>query len=170
MIAEMNNKPRRAPSLDKIDLKILQALQANGRITNRDLAKLVALSPSACLARVKKLESDKVITGYHAAVRTELFRPTMFVFVEITIKRHLIAEFDSFDEELRAMPQVIEAFRVSGAIDYLLKILVADIQEWRLIAQKLLKEELGVEKMASHIVVVEAKLFEGYPIFHNRDT
>lgn len=165
----MNSKSRRSPSLDKIDLKILQALQADGRISNRDLAKLVALSPSACLARVKKLESQGVITGYHAAVRTELFRPTMFVFVEITIKRHLIGEFDSFDEALRALPQVVEAFRVTGAIDYLLKILVEDIQEWRLIAQKLLKEELGVEKMASHIVVVEAKPFEGYPIFHHRD-
>jgi DNA-binding Lrp family transcriptional regulator len=164
----MKSRTPRPRTLDRIDLKILQTLQADSRITNRDLARLVALSPSACLARVKKLEAEGIITGYHAAIRTELFRPTMFGFVEITVKRHLIAEFDRFDAELRQMPQVVEAFRVSGAIDYLLKILVADIQEWRAIAQMLLREEYGVEKMASHIVVADAKLFEGFPIHVDR--
>lgn len=160
-----SGRTRRPRTLDRMDLKILQALQADSRVTNRSLAKIVALSPSACLARVKTLEAAGVITGYHAAVRTELFRPTMFVFVEITVRRHLIETFDRFDLALRAMPQVVEAYRVSGTIDYLLKIMVADIQEWREIAQTLLKQEYGVEKMASHIAVVEAKLFEGYPIF-----
>lgn len=156
---------RRAPRpLDRIDLKILAALQADGRISNRDLAEAVALSPSACLARVKRMEEAGVITGYHAAVRTELFRPTMFVFVEITVKRHLMAAFDGFDAALKDIPQIVEAARVSGAVDYILKILVADIQEWRAVAELLLREDLGVEKMSSHIVVVEAKRFEGYPI------
>jgi len=164
----MSNRAPRSRTLDRMDLKILQALQADGRMTNRSLAKMVALSPSACLARVNKLEAEGVITGYHAAVRTELFQPTMFVFVEITVRRHLIEEFDRFDLALREMPQVLEAFRVSGAIDYLLKILVADIQEWRAIAQQLLREEFGVEMMASHIVVVDAKPFEGYPIYVDR--
>jgi DNA-binding Lrp family transcriptional regulator len=156
---------KRAPrALDRIDLKILAALQADGRISNRDLAEAVALSPSACLARVNKLEEAGVITGYHAAVRTELFRPTMFVFVEITVKRHLMAAFDGFDSALQEIPQIVEAARVSGAVDYILKILVADIQEWRAVAELLLREDLGVEKMSSHIVVVEAKRFAGYPI------
>ena len=149
---------------DRIDLKILQALQADGRMTNRDLANMVGLSPSACLARVKKLEAEGVITGYHAAIRTELFRPTMIVLVEITVKQHLIEVFDRFDDFLQGLPQVLEASRVSGTIDYFLKIMVSDIQEWRDIARQLLREEYGIEKMASHIVVVEAKLFSGYPV------
>lgn len=153
--------PRR---FDRIDLKILQALQADGRMTNRDLANMVGLSPSACLARVKKLEAEGVITGYHAAIRTELFRPTMIVLVEITVKQHLIEAFDRFDDFLQGLPQVLEASRVSGTIDYFLKIMVSDIQEWRDIARQLLREEYGIEKMASHIVVVEAKLFSGYPV------
>jgi Lrp/AsnC family leucine-responsive transcriptional regulator len=157
-------QPRSRRDLDRIDLNILKALQDDGRISNRDLAEAVALSPSACLARVKKLEQAGVITGYHAAVRTELFRPTMFVFVEITVKRHLMEAFDRFDAALQEIPQIVEAARVSGAVDYILKILVADIQEWRAIAELLLREDLGVEKMSSHIVVVEAKRFQGYPI------
>ena len=160
----MAERQPRSRELDRIDLKILKALQDDGRISNRDLAEVVALSPSACLARVKKLEQAGVITGYHAAVRTELFRPTMFVYVEITVKRHLMESFERFDAALQEIPQIVEAARVSGAVDYILKILVADIQEWRAIAELLLREDLGVEKMSSHIVVVEAKRFQGYPI------
>lgn len=157
----------RAPGyrpLDRIDLKILEALQADARVTNIDLARRVALSPSACLSRVRRLEAEGVIAGYHAAVRPGTFQPTLIVFVEITVRRHLTEAFDRFDQALRDMPQVVEAFRVSGAIDYLLKILVADIEEWRVIADRLMREEVGVEKMASHIVVAEAKPFAGYPI------
>jgi Lrp/AsnC family leucine-responsive transcriptional regulator len=160
----MTDRAGTSRRFDRIDLKILQALQADGRMTNRDLANMVGLSPSACLARVKKLAAEGVITGYHAAIRTELFRPTMIVLVEITVKQHLIEVFDRFDDFLQGLPQVLEASRVSGTIDYFLKIMVSDIQEWRDIARQLLREEYGVEKMASHIVVVEAKLFSGYPV------
>jgi DNA-binding Lrp family transcriptional regulator len=113
---------------------------------------------------VRRLEVEGVIAGYHAAVRPERFRPTLIVFVEITVGQHLTEAFDRFDQTLRETPQVVEAFRVSGPIDYLLKILVADIEEWRAVADRLMREEVGVEKMASHIVLAEAKPFEGYPI------
>jgi len=154
--------------LDRIDLKILEALQSDGRITNRDLAEKVALSPSACLARVKQLETTGLITGYHASVDLELIRPAMVVYAQVTMQRHLIDWFDKFDAVLRSVPEVVEAARVSGPYDYILKIVVTDMREFRQLAAQLLTESNGVEKMVTHVLVQEAKPFSGYPLRSNR--
>ena len=79
-------------NLDRTDLKILQALQSEGRLTNQTLAARVALSPSACLARIRQLEAAGVISGYHAHV-LELVRSTLVIYAEISLKRHSPAEF-----------------------------------------------------------------------------
>jgi DNA-binding Lrp family transcriptional regulator len=154
--------------LDRIDLKILEALQSDGRITNRDLAEKVALSPSACLARVKQLESVGLITGYHAILDLELIRPVMVVYAQVTMQRHLIDWFDKFDAVLRSVPEVVEAARVSGPFDYILKIVVTDMREFRQLAAELLTESNGVEKMVTHVLVQEAKRFSGYPLRSSR--
>ena len=159
----MNSRPA-SITLDRIDLKILDVLQADGRITNRDLAAKVALSPSACLARVRALETSGVISGYRAALSIEMIRPAIVVFAQITLRRHLTDSFDKFDSTLRGFPEVVEAARVSGPFDYILKIVVTDIGEWRDVAEKLLQEDNGVEKMVSHFLVREAKPFSGYPV------
>jgi Lrp/AsnC family leucine-responsive transcriptional regulator len=159
----MNTRPTPV-TLDRIDLKILDVLQEDGRITNRDLAAKVALSPSACLARVRQLESAGVISGYRATLSIEMIRAAIVVFAQITLRRHLTNTFDKFDATLCGFPEVVEAARVSGPFDYILKIVVADISEWREFAEKLLDEDNGVEKMVSHFLVREAKAFSGYPV------
>jgi Lrp/AsnC family leucine-responsive transcriptional regulator len=151
-------------NLDRMDIKILQALQKEGRLTNQSLAQRVALSPSACLARVRRLESAGIISGYHARVEVELVRSTLIILAEISLKRHNSTEFARFERVVNTMPEIIEAAQVSGQYDYLLKVVVPDIRAWREIARVLQDGEAGVEKVISHIVIKDAKTFSGFPL------
>jgi DNA-binding Lrp family transcriptional regulator len=152
------------PALDRIDLKILAALQADGRITNQALADRVALSPSACLARVRRLERDGFIQGYHARLDIERIRPTLTVYGEVTLKSHRPAELLAFEAALAAIPEVVEAAQVSGPFDYLIKAVCPDVRAWGELADRLLQEDLGVDKIASHILMKDAKPFRGAPV------
>jgi DNA-binding Lrp family transcriptional regulator len=151
-------------NLDRTDLKILQALQSEGRLTNQTLASRVALSPSACLARVRQLEAAGVISGYHAHIAVELVRPTLLILAEISLKRHNSLEFTRFESTIRNIPEIVEAAQVSGQFDYLLKVLVPDIRAWRELAGRLQDGESGVEKVITHIVLKDAKTFGGFPL------
>ncbi len=151
-------------SLDRTDIRILQALQREGRLTNQTLAERVALSPSACLARIRQLETAGVILGYHAHVAVELVRPTLIIYAEISLKRHGSAEFTRFETVINGMPEIAEAAQVSGPYDYLLKVVVPDIRAWRELARVLQDGEAGVEKVISHIILKEAKAFSGFPL------
>ncbi|WP_374579350.1 Lrp/AsnC family transcriptional regulator [Phenylobacterium sp.] len=152
------------PALDRIDLKILAALQADGRITNQALADRVALSPSACLARMRRLERDGFIQGYHARLDIERIRPTLTVYGEVTLKSHRPAELLAFEAALAAIPEVVEAAQVSGPFDYLIKAVCPDVRAWGELADRLLREDLGVDKIASHILMKDAKPFRGAPV------
>jgi DNA-binding Lrp family transcriptional regulator len=151
-------------NLDRTDLKILQALQAEGRLTNQTLAARVALSPSACLARIRHLESSGVISGYHAHIVVEQVRPTLMILAEISLRQHNSAEFARFEAAIKAIPEIIEAAQVSGQFDYLLKVIVPDIRTWREVAGRLQDSDAGVEKVFTHIVLKEAKPFSGFPL------
>jgi Lrp/AsnC family leucine-responsive transcriptional regulator len=150
--------------IDRIDIKILEVLQSEARITNRKLAERVALSASACLSRVKQLEATGYIIRYQAAVALELIRPVMIVFAQITMQRHFTGAFEKFDNVLREAPEVVEAARVSGPFDYILKIVVTDMREFRQLAAELLNESNGVERMVTHVLVLESKPFAGFPL------
>jgi Lrp/AsnC family transcriptional regulator, leucine-responsive regulatory protein len=151
-------------SLDRTDLKILQALQSEGRLTNQTLAQRVALSPSACLSRVRQLEEAGVISGYHAHIAVEMVRPTLLILAEISLKQHNSREFTRFESTIRNMPEIVEAAQVSGQFDYLLKVVVPDIRAWRELAGRLQDGESGVEKVITHIVLKDAKTFCGFPL------
>jgi DNA-binding Lrp family transcriptional regulator len=151
-------------SLDRTDLKILQHLQAEGRLTNQALAARVALSPSACLARIRALEAGGIISGYHAHIAIELVRSTLVLYAEISLKRHSPAEFARFEATIRGIPEIVEAAQVSGQFDYLLKVVVPDVRAWRELAARLQDGEGGVEKVISHIVLKDAKTFSGFPL------
>ncbi len=142
--------------LDQTDLKILAALQRDGRISNLNLAKSIGLSPSACLSRVRSLESRGIITGYRAQVDVELVRPTMMVYAEITMKQHDLDAFSRFEAFVSKLPEVLEAYRVSGAIDYMIKVMVTDARGWRDLAVHFL-EEYNIDKVTTHVILVSSK-------------
>ncbi len=152
------------PLVDRIDLKILAALQGDGRITNQALSELVGLSPSACLARVRRLEATGLIEGYAARIAVERIRPTVVIFAEVTLTRHHPSDFAAFESYVLSVPQIVEASQVSGAFDYLLKVAVADMRAWRELSDLILNSDLGVAKISSHVMMKPAKIGGAWPL------
>ena len=153
--------------LDRIDLKILEALQRDGRISNNNLAKLVSLSPSACLTRLRTLEASRVIVGYQARIALEAVRDVMEVYAEVTMGQHVSRVFKHFESVLSSIPEIIEVVRVSGPFDYLLKVVVSDMSEWKDISQGFLNEENGVAKLMTLVVMQEIKSSAPVPLRRN---
>ena len=153
-----------APKLDRIDRKILAALQADARLTNQALSERVALSPSACLARVRGLERSGVIQGYHARLDPFTLNIGLVLYADITLEGHTPAELARFEKAIAALPQVVEASHVTGSFDYILKVVVSDMPEWTRIAEDLASGDLGVYRINTHVVMRKPKFFVGYPI------
>src|SRR5690606_40370859 len=112
------------PKLDRIDHKILAALQEDARLTNQALSERVALSPRACLTRVKRLEQSGVIQGYHARLDPFTLDFGLVLYAEITLDGHTPVELAAFEQAIIALPQVVEASHVTGSFDYILKVVV----------------------------------------------
>jgi DNA-binding Lrp family transcriptional regulator len=156
--------PIAEPALDAIDRRILARLQAFGRITNQALAEIVGLSPSACLARVRRLETTGVITGYQARIAPERLGPSVLIFAPVTLKSQHPRDLARFEAALSEIPEVIEAAQVSGPFDFLLKVVTRDVHAWSELADSLIEADLGVDKITSHILMKQSKSFAGYPI------
>ena len=150
--------------LDRIDRRILAALQSDARLTNQALSERVALSPSACLARVRRLEREGVIQGYHARLDPFTVDIGLVLYADITLDGHAPTELARFEETIAALPQVVEASHVTGSFDYILKVVVADMREWTEIAERLASAELGVDRINTHVVMRKPKYFVGYPV------
>ncbi|AWI61525.1 Lrp/AsnC family transcriptional regulator [Sinorhizobium fredii] len=139
--------------LDRIDVKILGALQKNGRMTNVELSEMVNLSPSPCLLRVKKLRAEGYIEGYSAQINIEKLGQTLTVFTEITLKNHRQLDFARFLDAIEKVDQVIECHLVSGGYDYLVKFVTAGIEEYQTLMERLLDSEIGIDKYFSFVVL-----------------
>lgn len=150
--------------LDRADLRILQALQEDARTTNQALAERVSLSPSACLRRVRDLESRGLITGYRAHVAIDRVRSVVMVLAQISFSRHAEDSFDAFDACIAGLPEVVESWRVSGPYDYMLRVVTSDIHEWKRVMLVLMNGGFGVERIVSNFLMDEMKSFGGYPL------
>ncbi|WP_018238772.1 Lrp/AsnC family transcriptional regulator [Ensifer sp. BR816] len=139
--------------LDRIDVKILSALQKNGRMTNVELSEMVNLSPSPCLLRVKKLQAEGYIEGYSAQINIGKLGQTLTVFTEITLKNHRQLDFARFLNAIEKVDQVIECHLVSGGYDYLVKFVTAGIEEYQTLMERLLDWEIGIDKYFSFVVL-----------------
>ena len=116
--------------LDRVDRGLLQALQREGRITNSELAARVHLSESACLRRVRGLESEGLIEGYSALINQQKAGCGVDVFVSITLERQERADLAAFEQAIRRVPEVMECYLMSGEYDYLLRVVVADTADF----------------------------------------
>ena len=139
--------------LDRTDVKILAELQRNGRITNVELAELVALSPSPCLMRVKKLQQAGYITGYTAQIDVAKLGDTLTVFTEFTLKNHRQIDFARFQEALEKVDSCVECHLVSGGYDYLAKFVCASITDYQNIIEALIDRGVGIDKYFSFVVM-----------------
>lgn len=143
--------------LDRIDRRILDALQKNGRISMTELAHQVGLSATPCTERVRRLERDGVITGYHARVSPQALGKNLLVFVEIKLSARSEEVFERVRRELIHIPEVMECHLVSGDFDYLIKARIGEMSEYRRLLGDLLTQLPPAAESRSYVVMEELK-------------
>lgn len=117
--------------LDNKDHKILNLLQQDSKMTNKEISLKLNLSVTAVYERIKRLEREGVISGYVAMVEPEKVEKGFVVFCQIKLIQHTKSYLTSFEAEVKSLPEVLECFHVSGEYDYILKVLVKDMQAYR---------------------------------------
>ena len=140
--------------LDRIDRKILDILQREGRLSMTDLAERVGLSASPCTERVRRMERAGVITGYHARVSPAALGKTLLVFVEIKLVSKSGDVFDKVRKELLHVPEVLECHLVSGSFDYLVKARLRGMDEYRHLLGDILKKLPVAAESHSYVVML----------------
>ena len=161
---EKNGNASNLEEVDQIDLRIMDVLQRDARITNQALADRVALSPSACLRRVRDLETRGLISAYRAQIQVDRIRSVMVVMAHITFSQHTIKNLHDFDTCIEDIPEIVESYRVSGNVDYILRVVVPDMHDWKRIMTVLVNGGFGVEKIVSHFLMDQVKTFKGYKL------
>lgn len=144
-------------ALDKLDRHILDLLQRDGRMSMTDLAEQVGLTVTPCIERVKRLEREGIITGYHARVSPAALDAGLLVFVEVSITSKSQRSFDEFRREVLCIPHVQECHLVSGDFDYLIKARIKEIGQYRVLLGDILLSLPGVTQTKSCIVMEEIK-------------
>lgn len=135
--------------IDKIDRKLLTLLQANGRMSNTQLAAEVGLSPAASLRRVQRLEQDGLIEGYSARLNTRLLGGQQTVYIEITLDRQNEAAMDAFERAVVALPEVQECHAVAADYDFLLRVDVDSSADYERLRRRQLADLPHVQRMRS---------------------
>lgn len=149
------DRPERG--IDKIDVRILRVLQADGRISNLRLAEAVHLSPTAVLERVKRLTREGYILGYEARLNPARLGAGLLVFVEVLLDRTVRDVMDDFKAAVQARPEILEAHLVAGGFDYLLKTRVADMAAYRQFIGSVIWTLPGVRETRTYAVMEEVK-------------
>jgi len=155
---------RTARKLDRLDRRILQQLQHNGRMPFVELAAAVGLSPSPCLERVRRLEKDGVIRGYTAIIDPQAIGAGLLVFVEISLDYTSPDIFERFRAAVCEFGQIQECHLVSGNFDYLLKVRIGDMAEYRELLGLILRTLPGVRDSRSFVVMEEVKETLAVPV------
>ncbi|MGW3993145.1 Lrp/AsnC family transcriptional regulator [Amycolatopsis sp. NPDC004772] len=147
--------------MDRIDLAILAELQGNARLSNAELAEKVGLTQSPCLRRVRQLERNGTIRGYHARLDHDTLGCGFEVFVDVLMRRQDHATIADFERELTALPEVLEAHRLFGEPDYLLRVAVADIAAYERFFTDVLSALPGIANLTSRLTMKKVKIDSG---------
>lgn len=150
--------------IDRIDRKILRALQAEGRLTNIELAERVALSPTATAERVKRLTRDGYIEGYSARLSPDKLGRSLLVFVEVKLDRTTPDVFDTFARAVKLSADVMECHMVAGGFDYLVKARVAGMEAYRTFLSDVILSLPGVRETHTYAVMEEIKSSSHLPV------
>ena len=150
--------------LDSIDLRILDAVQKDGRITKLKLAEVAGLSPTPCWLRLRKLEQAGIIAGYHARLSPRKIAPFATVLVEVTLANHRQADFARFEHAIAQMPEVTACWSVGGGVDYILKVVARDIDTYQRLIDRMLGDEIGIDRYFTYIVTKTDKEDSALPM------
>ncbi len=149
--------------LDPIDRKILSELQADGRMTNVELAKRVGISAPPCLRRVRALEEAGLIRGYHAEVNDRELGFEVQVFAMVGLESQAEAELSSFEEKCRSWPLVRECHMLNGEVDFILKCVAPDLSTFQSFLTSQLLTTPNVASVKTSLVIRGAKDEPGVP-------
>lgn len=151
----------RSSKLDRLDLRILEILQQDGRITNQKLAEKVNLSPSSCLQRVRRLEQEGVIGSYHAHLNLDRIARHIMCLATVSLKNHTQDEFNAFESLIKTIPEVVECYTVSGESDFMLRVICPDMNRYVEINDQLVANSSYQVTINSYVVMKENKAFSG---------
>jgi DNA-binding Lrp family transcriptional regulator len=151
-------------TLDETDLAILRILQADGRISNADLARQISLSPPATYARVRRLEEQGLIRRYVALLDPELAGYDLLCFVHVSLQLHQSQQVEGFKEAIRQMPEVLECHHVTGDYDYLLKVALRNRKDLERFAVERLTPVSGVARIHTSLVLRVVKETTALPL------
>jgi DNA-binding Lrp family transcriptional regulator len=150
---------KRANGLDAIDIKILSALQRDGRMTIQKLATHAGLSPRPCLERVRRLRA----AGIQAVIDIERLSKPVTIFTEVSLTRQ--ARLDRIEARLKAIEEAVECWEISGPSDYLVRFVCEDLERYEALTAELLGDRrLGIARLQSHIALRPVSRFAGYPV------
>ena len=150
--------------LDTIDQRILAALQGNARLSNVELAQHAGLSPSPCLRRVRTLEDEGIIKGYAALVDQEAVGLPVSVFVMVRLEKRVEHALELFEERVRALPEVMECYLMTGDSDYLLRVVTRDLQAYERFLMLQLTKFPGVSSIKSSFALKQVVYRTALPI------
>lgn len=150
--------------LDQIDLRILNKLQSNARITNQELADAVGLSASPCLQRVKRMEMAGVISGFNATIDLHKVCRHVDVIAAVTLDSHGLEDFENFERTIKAMPCVVECTKVAGNFDYLVRFVCPDIGSYQMLSDEMLRLGPKIGNLSSYTVLKVVRRFSGVAI------
>ncbi|OSI15316.1 transcriptional regulator [Neisseria dentiae] len=143
--------------LDKTDFKILKLLQQNARIPMTELAEKVGLSTTPVTERVRRLERENIISGYHARLNPHALGQSLLIFVEIKLRSKSGNIFEDFRREVSKIPQILECHLVSGEYDYLIKLRLPDMSAYRDMLGNILLQLPAAAESRSYVVMEEVK-------------
>lgn len=150
--------------LDRVDRRILNELQADGRITNAELASRVGLPPTSMSDRLRRLQKSGFITGFSARIDPHMVGLGLLVFVEVSLDKTTPDAFDKFAKAVRHAPEVLECHMVAGGFDYLVKARVTDMGHYRAFLGDVLLNLPGVAETKTYPVMEEVKSDGPLPI------
>jgi Lrp/AsnC family transcriptional regulator of ectoine degradation len=156
-------RPRRI-RLDETDIRILSALQRDGRMTKVKLAEMVNLSPSPCWERLRRLEDAGLIAGYHARLNLDLLAKPTVVLVEVSLRSHRLEDFAAFEAAVQARPEIVDCWATGGGVDYFLKVMARDIDGYQRLIDGLLTAGVGIDRYVTYIVTKAVKQTPDLPL------
>lgn len=151
-------------ALDRIDRQILSLLQADGRMTNVELADRVGLTAPPCLRRVRALEEAGAIKGYHAELDPATLGYPITVFAMVSLKSQAEADLKAFEDHIATLPEVRECYMLNGEIDFILKVVAKDLQSFQQFLTSKLTPAPNVVSVKTSLTIRTSKNLPGVPL------
>ncbi len=158
------SKNRASVELDGVDRAMLRLLQEDGALSNATLGEKLSLSVTPCWRRRKRLEDEHVITGYQANLDRRTLGMNVFAFVQVTFNMHSGQDSDHFEDVMRRHDEVTSCHKITGAADYILQVVAADLDAYAEFVERVLRKQAGVSSIQSSLALREVKFSSRVPV------